>query len=294
MKKSYLKYLAALLLFGSNGFVASLISLTSYETVLTRSVLGSALLITLYILTGHNLSFVKHKKDLAFVALSGIAMAADWLLLFESYTQIGVSLSVLINYFGPAIVIALSPIVLKEKIKAQKLIALIIAIVGVILVSGSAVIDGLNTHGIICAVLSAFSYAIMVLSNKKAEQITGMDNSMFQLFVAMITVIIFVGVKQGLSIPIQTNEIIPILWLGLVNTGIGCYLYFSSIGHISAQSVGILGYLEPLSGVLFAAVLLGETMTVYQIVGAFLIIGGAAFGECFRTKKQNTLLAGKK
>lgn len=242
MRRSYFKYLAALFLFGSNGFVASFISLTSYETVLTRSVLGSALLIALYFLTGHDLSFIKHKKDLAFIALSGVAMAADWLFLFEAYTHIGVGLSILINYFGPVMVIALSPIVLKEKISLQKLIALIAAILGVVLISGSAVIGGLNKWGILCAVFSAFSYTIMVLSSKKTEHVTGMDNSMFQLFITMITVVIFVWVKQGLYVPIQPNEIIPILWLGLVNTGIGCYLYFSSIGKISAQSVGILGY----------------------------------------------------
>lgn len=108
---------------------------------------------------------------------------------------------------------------------------------------------------------------------------------MLQLFITMITVIIFVGVRQGLYIPIRINEIIPILWLGFVNTGIRCYLYFSSIGHISVQLVGILGYLEPLSCVLFAAVLLREQLTVCRIVGAFLIIGGAVFGECANSKK---------
>ena len=46
---------------------------------------------------------------LLFVAISGIAMATDWLLLFEAYAQIGVSLGMLINYTGPAIVIAASP-----------------------------------------------------------------------------------------------------------------------------------------------------------------------------------------
>ncbi len=43
MKKSYIKYLAGLLLFGSNGVIASSIHLSSYEIVLLRSVLGAAL-----------------------------------------------------------------------------------------------------------------------------------------------------------------------------------------------------------------------------------------------------------
>lgn len=45
MNKSYFKYILALLLFGSNGIVASYISLTSYEIVFWRTIIGSFLLI---------------------------------------------------------------------------------------------------------------------------------------------------------------------------------------------------------------------------------------------------------
>lgn len=48
MKRSYYKYLSALLLFGSNGIVASFIALSSYEIVLLRTLIGSLLLIILF------------------------------------------------------------------------------------------------------------------------------------------------------------------------------------------------------------------------------------------------------
>ena len=76
----------------------------------------------------------------------------------------------------------------------------------------------------------------------------------------------------------------PILILGVVNTGVGCYFYFSSIGELPVQTVAIGGYLEPLSALLFSAALLAETLTLVQIVGAVLILAGAAFGELFRIK----------
>lgn len=97
-KRAFLKYLAGLLLFGSNGVIASYIHLSSYEIVLLRSVLGIALLLGLFLITGHRFTALRHKKDLLFITLSGIAMAADWLLLFEAYARIGVSLGMLINY----------------------------------------------------------------------------------------------------------------------------------------------------------------------------------------------------
>jgi hypothetical protein len=72
---------------------------------------------------------------------------------------------------------------------------------------------------------------------------------------------------------------------------IGCYFYFSSIGDLPVQTVSILGYLEPLSALFFAAAFLGESLSYWQWIGAALILGGAAFGELFRPKQTLSLPA---
>ena len=131
MSRAYLTYFIALLLFGSNGVVSSYISLNSYEIVFLRSLFGSFLLIIIFFPTGHQITAFKHKKDMFFITLSGVSMAADWLFLFEAYAQIGVSLVMLINYCGPAIVIALSPLLFKESLTRMKQTALIAALAGV-------------------------------------------------------------------------------------------------------------------------------------------------------------------
>lgn len=288
MKKSYAKYFAGLLLFGSNGIVASYIHLSSYEIVLLRAVLGGIFLLALFFITGHRFAVHQHKRDFAFIALSGIAMAADWLFLFEAFAEIGVSLGTLINYTGPAIVIALSPILLKEKLSRPKVAALAAALLGACLVSAQATASGINVRGLLCAIFSAVAYAIMVLSNKLVKNIKGTENAVLQLLCAAVAVAAFTCIKHGLSVEITGKEILPIVWLGLINTGIGCYCYFSSIGSLPAQSVAVCGYLEPLFAVLLSALVLHETMSFLQIVGAALIVGGAIFGECcHREKCQN-------
>ena len=79
---------------------------------------------------------------------------------------------------------------------------------------------------------------------------------MLQLIISFLTVAVFVGIKQGVIMDIPTESILPLLILGFINTGIGCYFYFSSIGNLPVQSVAICGYLEPLSAVLFSVCLL--------------------------------------
>jgi len=283
MKKAYLSYFAALLLFGSNGVAASLIDLSSGQIVLLRCALGGALLLALFLLSGQERTAFRHRKALLFIGLSGAAMAADWLFLFEAYRQIGVSLSVLINYCGPAIVMALSPLIFRERVTWPGLAALGAALLGVFFISGQAAAHGVNSRGLLCAVFSAVSYAVMVICSKKAGKIRGMENAALQLLFALVVVAVFVGCRQGFSIDVSGRGWLAILWLGIVNTGIGCWLYFSAIGELPVQTVAVCGYLEPLFAVMLSVLFLRESLGPLQLLGAALIVGGAVFGECFRT-----------
>ena len=152
-------------------------------------------------------------------------MAADWLFLFEAYAQIGVSLGMLINYCGPAIVIAASPIVLKEKISRAKVIALAAALTGACLISGQAAVFGLSGIGLLCATLSAFSYAAMVLSNKLAKEISGFENATLQILFTSVTVILFSILRDDIPFSVAGSDWLPVLWLGLINTGLGCFFF---------------------------------------------------------------------
>lgn len=282
MKRSYFKYILALLLFGSNGIVASFISMNSYEIVLLRTLLGSLLLLAIFLLGKGRFTFSCNKKHFLYLAVSGIAMGTSWMLLYEAYTRIGVSISSLLYYCGPVIIMVLSPFLFKERLTVNKVIGFTSVLCGVFLVNGNALSDGGDTFGILCGILSAVMYAFMVIFNKKAPRITGLENSTIQLIISFFAVAVFVGIKQGVIMDIPTESILPLLILGFINTGIGCYFYFSSIGNLPVQSVAICGYLEPLSAVLLSVLILRETMLPMQIIGALLILGGAIFGECMK------------
>ena len=286
-KRAFIKYLSALLLFGLNGIVASHIALNSYEIVFLRTLIGSILLLFLFLLSKGRFHIKEYKKDTLFITLSGIAMGTSWMFLYEAYQQIGVSLSSLLYYCGPVIVMILSPLIFKEKLTIPKIVGFAIVLIGILLVNGNAADGNINTWGLFCEAMSAVTYFFMVTLNKQAKNITGMENSVIQLIVSFLTVGIFMLIKQGIIIHVPANAWFWVLVLGIVNTGIGCYLYFSPLSKLPVQTVAVCGYLEPLSAVVFAAILLGEKMTLIQVVGAACIIGGAMIGELIKTKKAD-------
>lgn len=285
MKHALPKHIFSLLLFGTNGIVASHIALSSYNIVLLRSFVGSLFLLAAFFLMKQKFTFHKYKKDFIYIIISGITMGMGWMLLYEGYVQIGVGIASLLYYCGPVIVMALSPLVFGEKLTSAKIIGFLAVLCGVFLINGAEA-DDLNIWGIACSCMAAVTYAAMVISNKKAVNITGMENSLLQLIIALATVAVFVGFKDGFALEIQSSEWIWILILGLLNTGFGCYLYFATLSHLKVQTVAVCGYLEPLSAVIFGAVLLGERMMPLQILGTVLILGGAIFAEIIGSRQS--------
>ena len=212
-------------------------------------------------------------------------MGISWLFLYEAYRQVGVSVASLGYYCGPIIVMALSPILFNEKLTKRMLLCFSTVIVGIVLVDGNAFYESHNFTGIAFALMSAVMYAVMLCLNKKVEGVSGEENATVQLTAAFVAVFMFSTIKQGLHFGIQASDIAPLLALGLLNTGIGCFLYFSSIGGIKVQTVAILGYLEPLSAIIFSFIFLDEQLLVGQIIGAVIIISGALCAE-LQPKKQ--------
>ncbi len=125
----------------------------------------------------------------------------------------------------------LSPLLFREKVASTTVFGLFAAIAGMLCVNGQALLSGSASWGLIFGILSAVMYAFMVIFNKKAINITGLENPMWQLITSFITVVIFVGFKEGFSFHRIDGNPIPILILEIVNTGIGCYFIFLRSGR---------------------------------------------------------------
>ncbi|MCI8326483.1 MAG: EamA family transporter, partial [Lachnospiraceae bacterium] len=211
----------------------------------------------------------------------GTAMGIGWIFLYEAYIQAGVGVATLLYYCGPMIVMILSPFLFHEKITAVKFTGFCFVLFGMFLVNGSSLLRGKQSFGLLLGLLSALMFAVMIIFAKKACSITGLESSMYQLMASFLTVMVYTFCRQGIALPSISGNLVPVLFLGIVNTGIGTYLYFSSMQKLPVQSVSVCGYLEPLSALFFSIFFLQEHLSFSQTTGAFFIIGGAALGELF-------------
>lgn len=259
MKNAYIKFILAAVIFGTNGIIASHIPLSSYEIVLTRTVLGGFFLLILATARREWGSLrCASRTSLVWLVLSGLFLSGNWLFLYEAYQHIGVSLATLMCYCGPILIMILSYFVFHEPFTVPKVSAMVIVTVGILCINGADVQAHGLSWGLVCGFLSAVCFALLVIAMKKVSGPVSLD---------------------------MTN-IACMVCLGIVNTGLGYYLYFSGVQRLSAQSVSICGYMEPLTALTLSAILLGESLTLLQWIGAACILGGVALSELWHPGKK--------
>lgn len=282
--KDYVKFLSSLVLFGSNGVMAAHIALPSQDIVVLRTLIAACMLLAVFKLAGRR--FACRGRDFLFVVASGVAVGASWLFLYEAYRLVGVGVSSLAYYCAPIMVMALTPVLFKERIGAGAVASLFVVLTGALLLNAHTLEAGGSAWGMACGWASAVAHAAMVIFSKKADRVDGLESSAIQMAAAFAVALAFLAATGGLPFAVPA-EAWPWVWvLGLVNTGAGCYLYFSSFAGLAAQTVAVLGYVEPLSAVVCGLVFLGEPMTVLQAAGGALIVGGAAAGT-LATRRVN-------
>ncbi|MBQ6397817.1 MAG: DMT family transporter, partial [Oscillospiraceae bacterium] len=159
-----------------------------------------------------------------------------------------------------------------------KIAALGIVAVGLVCISGSIASGAMSLTGLLIASLSALLYASLIVFNKRIVRTGGLQTAAIELDVAFVVVLVYVLLTSGLPRPVRA-ELPYVVLIGLVNTALAYLLYFTGLQKLPASSVALLSYADPVSALLFAALLLHESMTSLQLFGAVLILGGAILGE---------------
>lgn len=276
-----------MIIFGTIGVFVRYIPLPSSAVALTRASVGVLFLGVVMLFKKHRLDFENIKRNLLKLGFAGACLGINWILLFESYRFTTVAVGTLCYYLAPTFVIILSPFVLREKLTKTKIFCVLVALFGMALVSG-IVEQGFNKgefKGVILGVLAAAVYATIVLLNKKVTCVSSFDVTVFELFISAVVLLPYVLLTVDFSgVSFDYKTIILLGVVGVVHTGIAYALYFGSIVKISAATIAVESYIDPVCAVILSATVLKEGFSAYTIFGAVLIIGASLLSELKITK----------
>ena len=282
-KKSVVMVITSMLIFGTIGIFRRYIPISSALLAFTRGIMGGLFILIFILLKRKGGREKLPLGTLVYLAVTGALMGINWILLFEAYSYTTVAAATLCYYMEPTIVMLLSPLLFQEKLTGKKAACAAISIAGMVLVSGVLQGGGAgrgDLRGIALGLGAAIFYSAVVIMNKRAGGIDAYYRTTVQLLSAGAVMIPYLLLTGGFTWEGMRPSVLVLLFVvGIVHTGIAYLLYFGSIDGLRAQSIAVFSYIDPVSAVLFSALLLREPLNVQSLTGAAMIIGSALVSE---------------
>jgi drug/metabolite transporter (DMT)-like permease len=259
--------------FGFVSIIASEVDLDAEVLVFYRCAFAVAT-IGLVLAVTRRLFVLRRRATRRYALLLGTTLGVHWFLFFETIKLSSVVLAVLTAYLAPIAVALLGPFFLPERHSAVALLALVPSVGGLALVAFAggedvnarplAVLTGLGT---------AITYAGLVIGTKRVAARVSAAGLTFWNYTVSGLVMLPLLVTADRIAP-TAGELGYLVLLGVVFTAVTGYLYVWLIRKVTAQAIGILAYLEPVSAALLAWALLGEQLTWQTALGGALVIAG--------------------
>jgi drug/metabolite transporter (DMT)-like permease len=260
----------AVLLFGVSGLFGKLISASPTTIVLGRTAFAAIAIFIGLKLCSIKLNLVS-KKSLFTMSLSGLVLALHWVTFFHAIQISTVAIGLVGFATFPVFVTFLEPLLTDQKIRSIDIVSALLVTAGLILVAPEFDFTNSGTIGLLWAVLSGALFAVLTLINRHlVEANSFIIVAFFQHSVAALVLMPFVIYIGDLP---NSNTIWLLLVLGVICTALPQTLFIKSLTALKAQLASVVTGLEPVYGIILAALLLDEVPNLSTILGAAIVFG---------------------
>ena len=275
------KLLVVLLAFawGLNWIAAAvaLREMTPWSLRVAGSSIGAAMLFSAAIITGHKLRVPR--GEYVHVMVAGFLNVAGFQIL-SSYAQLSgaTTRAIIITYSMPIWTTVLSWLFLGERLNAVRWLAFALCVVGVTILVWPLFANGFPPfvfYSLGCALSWAFATVYIKWAKVTIEPLA---NAAWQLLFGLVFITAGSFIIEGHPHlwPIQNETLLAVLFVGLFGVGLAHFLWWSIVGRLPAITASLGSLLVPVIGVSASVVVLGERLTVPDIIGFAMIFAAAA------------------
>ena len=264
-KMGYLFILLAIFLWSSLG-VAVRLSGVEIHTLIFYSVLVSV------VVQGGIVSQKKYRtavigmKKLSSALILGIFLLMNNFLFFYAFQNTTIANAVLTHYTAPIIVAFLAAVFLGEKITGKLIIAIVVGSSGLWVLLNGFSFNKAYGYGIAAGLASGLSYAIIIILSRSYSRHFHPVVLSFLANTFIVTMLLpFIR-----TMPLHAWG--SFLVMGIVHSTLAPILYFKGLQTVTANRAAVLGYLEPVSAILFSMLFLHENPGIHSVFGGVLIL----------------------
>ncbi len=206
------------------------------------------------------------------IIIGFVSLGPLFILYLKAVEYIGAGLAAILLYTAPIWVIVLSPL-LSEHVSPLGVLAAITGFLGVVLISLPAMKLG-EIIGLLMGLGSGVAYASYMLFARQASRggVSTVETGLYsQLFAA-----VEVSLIMHPSVEPNVYDLAGVLYLGVFTMIIPYMLHVRALSLVKAYRVAIISLLEPIGATILAYILLGETLSLLQILGTIMVLLSAA------------------
>lgn len=228
------------------------------------------------------------------VVAAGVAMAFFNMLFFTGVKVAGVALgSCIIIGSAPVWAGILETIVFRKKPAPLWIVGVLVAITGGVwmAVSQADSISVSATGFIICLAAGLCYSSYSLLAKELVKRVSPLRASTHTFITAMCVALPAAWIMSGIPV-IVTRDLIVVLYLGLIVTGVAYLLYSTALKTVQVSTCVALGLLEPVTAFILAVVVVGENVNGWAAIGLVIILTGLTI--VMRSEQQSVKPNNKK
>ena len=228
------------------------------------------------------ITYRENLNNFLLITIASIMLTTGLLI---SVTYINVSLTIIIFCTYPIIVLIISIFITKEKIKRVIILLFITTFIGLFLALSPSS-ESLKAQGIIFALIASLGASIMIVTNQtmSKKNISPIQINIFINFFNTIFFLIILTLFFEIDFDVNLNAFL-ILLIPSCSYAIALFLQLLAIPRIGQTNTALFLYLEPITGIFGAVLILNEQLTSLQLLGTAIVLISLA-ASTFATRKN--------
>lgn len=273
----------AVLLFGLVGLFAKVVALPAIILVLGRTFFSSAFL-GAYLTVKRQKFALKTRGDYVLIVFAGIILAMHWTSFMQSIQVSTVAVGTLTLATFPLFSAVLEPLLFHEKMRVSDIACALVMLGGVACIVDDFSLEGSMTQGVLWGLLSAFTYALLSLANRKFS--SGYPASLVSFYEQATATVVLLPALFVLKPSFTALDIGMLAIMGIVFTAIAHTLFIGGLRTVKVRTAGIITGLESVYGIVAALLFLGEIPGIREVIGGAIILAVALYSTLASTRSN--------
>jgi probable blue pigment (indigoidine) exporter len=187
---------------------------------------------------------------------------------------------------SPLTMMLIAWLLVSERPRTAHLAGAAIGLAGVCLMMLAGT-ESVSVRGVLASVaamaMSSFGY---ILTKRWSSDVDVLASTTWQLVAGGLFLLPVAAVAEGRPPAISTPTFLAFGYVSLVATALAFVAWFAGLRHLPAGTVGLVGLLNPATGVLLGTAVAGEALTVQQLCGLVLVLSGVTLGRPARARQR--------